>query len=202
MARASILIREAAPPDLSAIARLWADIKRGVGRADRLAPMPNIDRVRDHVCRSPRDPDQRILVATVDDHADVVGFCVLTRQPLAPMYDGSSVHLHYLHVAEPGRRRGVGRALVAAAASFAEEVAAEHVVTNVYPHLRDSNRFFARLGFAPVITRRVVALPALRRRLSLESRLESRASSVDEVLARRRSVRRLRTALIRTADQT
>jgi hypothetical protein len=77
-------------------------------------------------------------------------------------------------------------------------VAADHVVTNVYPQLRDCNRFLARLGFAPVITRRVVALPALRRRLAIEAR----AGSADEVLARRRSVRRVRAALIRTAHQT
>jgi len=206
VARASILVREAALHDLPAIARLWDDIKKVAGRADRLTPMPNINRVRDYVCHGPRDPDQRILVATMDDHDVAVGFAVLTRQPFAPMYDGSSVHVHYLHVAESGRRRGVGRALVAAAATFAEDVAADHVVTSVYPHLRDSNRFFARLGFAPVITRRVVALPALRRRLAsefrLEARLEARPSSVDELLARRRSVRRVRAALTRTAHQT
>ena len=201
MPRASILVREATPGDLPAISRLWEDIKKAAGRADRFAPMPNINRVRDFICQSPHDPDQRALVATMDDHV-AVGFCIVTRQPFAPVYDGSSVHVHYLHVAESGRRRGIGRALVAAAATFAEEVAADYVVTSVYPHLRDSNRFFARLGFAPVTTRRVVALPALRRRLALESRLESSASSVDELLARRRSIRRVRAALLRTAGQT
>ena len=198
MARAAIVVREAALHDLPALARQWRDIKKAAGRSDRLAPMPTFDRVRDYLRHGPRDPDQRVLVATVDGDDDVVGFCVLFRQPFAPLYDGSSVHVHYLHVAERCRRRGVGRALVAAAATFAEEVAAEHVVTSVYPQLRDCNRFFARLGFAPVITRRVVALPALRRRLALEAR----SGSVDEVLARRRSTRRVRAALIRTADQT
>ncbi len=197
MTRASIVVREAAPRDLEAITRLWSEIKRVAGRSDRLAPMPSVDRIRDVLFQGRPDPNQRILVATIEDRSDIVGFCVLTSQPFAPLYDGSSVYVHYLHVAEQGRRRGVGRMLVAAAASFAEEVAADHVVTNVYPHLRDSNRFFARLGFAPVITRRVVALPALRRRLALDARHRS----VDEVLVRRRSVARVRAALIRTAEQ-
>ena len=198
MARAAIVVREAEVHDLPGFARLWGDVKKVAGRSDRLAPMPSFDRIRDYLRHGPRDPDQRILVATVDDEDDVIGFCVLVRQAFAPMYDGSAVHVHYLHVAERGRRRGVGRTLVAAAATFAEEVNAEHVVTNVYPQLRDCNRFFARLGFAPVITRRVVALPALRRRLALQAR----AGSVDELLVRRRSIRRVRAALIRTADQT
>ena len=198
MARAAIVVREAALHDLPAMARRWGDIRKVAGRSERLAPLPTFDRVRDYLRHGPRDPDQRVLVATVDGDDDVVGFCVLFRQPFAPLCDGSAVHVHYLHVAERCRRRGVGRALVAAAATFAEEVAAEHVVTNVYPQLRDCNRFFARLGFAPVITRRVVALPALRRRLAVEAR----AGAVDDVLARRRSVRRVRAALIRTADQT
>jgi GNAT superfamily N-acetyltransferase len=193
-----ITVREAQSHDLPAIARQWGDIKKVAGRSNRLAPMPNFGRVRDYVRYGPRDPDQRVLVATIDGDDEVIGFCVLFRQPFAPLYDGCSVQVHYLHVAERCRRRGVGRALVAAAATFAEEVSAEHVVTNVYPQLRDCNRFFARLGFAPVITRRVVALPALRRRLAVEAR----TGSVDEVLARRRSVRRVRAALIRTAHPT
>ena len=198
MARASIVVREAELHDLPDIGRLWGDIKKVAGRSDRLAPMPSFDRVRNYLRYGPPDPNQRVLVATVDGDDDVVGFCVLSRQPFAPLYDGCSVHLHYLHVAERCRRHGVGRALVAAGATFAEEVAAEHVVTSVYPQLRDCNRFFARLGFAPVITRRVVALPALRRRLATEAR----AGSVDEVLARRRSIRRVRAALMRTAELT
>ena len=198
MARAVITVREADLHDLPAIARQWGEMKGVAGRSDRLAPMPNVNRIRDYLLHGPRDPDQRVLVATVDDNSNVVGFCVLIRQPFAPLHEGSSVHVHYLHVAERGRRRGVGRALVAAAATFAEDVAAEHVVTNVYPQLRDCNRFFARLGFAPVITRRVVALPALRRRLALEARM----GAVDEVLARRRNIRRVRAAVVRTAGQT
>ncbi len=198
MARAEIVVREAAPHDVPSLARQWGEIKKAAGRSDRLAPLPSFDRVSTYLRHGPRDPDQRVLVAAVDGEDEVIGFCVLFRQAFAPLYDGSSVHVHYLHVADRCRRRGVGRALVAAAATFADEVAADHVVTNVYPQLRDCNRFFARLGFAPVITRRVVALPALRRRLALEAR----AGLVDEVLARRASVRRVRAALLRTANQS
>ena len=64
------------------------------------------------------------------------------------------------------RRRGVGAALLAAAAAYAPETGADHVVAAVGGHEAERQRFFARMGFAPLTTRRIVALDSLTRSLA------------------------------------
>jgi ribosomal protein S18 acetylase RimI-like enzyme len=121
---------------------------------------------------------------------------VLTCSSYAPLFDQSAVHVHYLHVRDGFRRRGVGRALLGAAVVMADEVGAEHVFTSVLPQLRETQRFYARLGFGPVVVRRSVPVSLLRRRLSGEGR----QSNADNVVARRRTLRRVRAAVARVSD--
>ena len=121
---------------------------------------------------------------------------VLTCAQYAPLFDQTAVHVHYLHVREGNRRRGVGKALLAAAASFAEEVGAEHLITSVLPQLRETNRFYARLGFSPVVIRRSVPVTVLRRCLMAQGV----PGATDNVLIRRRTLRRVRAAMSRTGD--
>jgi hypothetical protein len=66
----------------------------------------------------------------------------------------------------------------------------------VLPHLRETQRFYARLGFGPVVVRRSVPVSMLRRRLAGDAR----ATQVDNVLARRRTLRRVRAAVARVSD--
>jgi ribosomal protein S18 acetylase RimI-like enzyme len=120
---------------------------------------------------------------------------VLTVTAYAPLFDQRAVHAHYLHVRDGYRRMGVGKALLAAAVALAEETGAEHVVTNVLPQMRDTQRFYARLGFSPVVVRRSVPVAALRRRLCGGSSVVA-----DHLAARRRTLRRVRAAVARTAD--
>src|SRR5881409_3230397 len=84
------------------------------------------------------------------------------------------------------RRRGVGHALVAAAADIADELGIEHVSVGVYPSLREASRFYARLGFAQVMVQRVVPTAMLRRRLCAD--LTTRR--VDDLVLRRNRMRR------------
>src|SRR5664280_834960 len=60
---------------------------------------------------------------------------------------------------------GAGGALVAAAAAYAGEIGRDQIMVNVLPGARDVHRFYARLGFAPLVVRRVTSIAALRRRL-------------------------------------
>jgi hypothetical protein len=60
----------------------------------------------------------------------------------------------------------VGAALLAAAAGYARETGAAHVVAAVGGHEAERQRFFARMGFAPLTTRRIVALESLTRSLT------------------------------------
>jgi hypothetical protein len=62
--------------------------------------------------------------------------------------------------------------------------------------MRDTQRFYARLGFGPVVVRRSVPVSVLRRRLAGGGTV----TLSDHLVARRRTLRRVRAAVARTAD--
>jgi ribosomal protein S18 acetylase RimI-like enzyme len=194
MTRAAVVIRDAVPDDLPALLTMWHELRDLGGRIDRTMPAPNEDGVLDRLKAISDDPHSRALVALVD--GSVAGMALLTTSSYAPLFDQDAVHVHYLHVREGFRRRGVGHALLATAVTTAEEAGAEHILTSVMPQLRDTQRFYARLGFGPVVVRRSVPVSMLRRRLTGDAR----PSQVDNVLARRRTLRRVRAAVARVTD--
>ena len=181
--RGQIVVRGATPDDLPDLLALWGEQRSLTTRSERIGPEPSVPGALETLARAQRNPDTRVVLATLGE--TVVGMAVMRREPFAALFDRQAVHLHYLQVREGFRRRGVGHSLMAAAAAFAEEVGAEHVVCNVLPHLREANRFYARLGFAPVVVQRVAAVPALRRRLAAHRG----HAALDQVLSRRRSIR-------------
>jgi hypothetical protein len=95
------------------------------------------------------------------------------------------VHVEHLFVVPPVRRHGVARALLHGVASVAERHGADQVVSNAPPSARETHRFLARLGFTPLVVRRVAPTSLLRRRLAGESR----RSALEDLLSRRRSLR-------------
>ena len=167
--------------------QIWDELRQQGGRLERLGPAPThgeaVERLR-QICG---DPASRTVLAVVG--AEPVGMTILAAAPATPLSDELAVHVHYLYVRDRFRRRGAGRAMLAAAAAFAEEVGAEHVTTSAPPQLRDTNRFLARLGFAPVVVRRSVPVVVLRRRL-----VAAGVAAADHILARRR-MKRLRAAV-------
>jgi hypothetical protein len=75
--------------------------------------------------------------------------------------------------------------LLLLATSIAERHGAEQMLAGAPPSARETHRFLARLGFAPLVVRRVVATSALRRRLAGENQRRG----LDDLLSRRRSLR-------------
>jgi ribosomal protein S18 acetylase RimI-like enzyme len=140
------------------------------------------------------DPDHRVLLA-VDETGDLVmGAAVVGQDTVAGLLDPPSVYVSALLVSSACRKRGAGRALVAAAASYAEELGIDSVVVGVAPTGRDANRFFARLGFAPLVIRRIAPVAALRRTLGPAEtgvELRSAASRRDGIRGRAGLVRAL-----------
>ncbi len=113
-----------------------------------------------------------------------VGFVILTAGPLLPLLAESTLTIEHLFVLPAARRLGVAKTLVSRAAAFAEQQGVRTVATNVPAGDRAGHRFFARLGFSPVVVRRIVSVVALRRRLLPELR------PIHEVtVLRRRSMR-------------
>ena len=194
MSRPSIAVRDARPDDLPALMAMWEELRELGGRIERVIPPSGPDAVLERLELVTQDPESRALVAVLD--GEVAGMAVLTSTAYAPLFDQRAVHAHYLHVREGSRHRGVGRALLAAAVSFADDVGADHVITSVLPQMRDTQRFYARLGFGPVVVRRSVPVSVLRRRLSGATA----NGLVDHLVARRRSLRRMRSAVAGTLD--
>jgi GNAT superfamily N-acetyltransferase len=194
VSRAAVVVRDAVPDDLPVLLTMWHELRDLGGRLDRSMPTVSEDGVLDRLKLIEDDPHSRALVAEVD--GDVAGMAVLTTSSFAPLFDQEAVHVHYLHVREGYRRRGVGHGLLAAAVSMADEAGVEHILTSVMPLLRDTQRFYARLGFAPVVVRRSVPVSALRRRLAGDGGM----SLADNVVARRRTLRRVRAAVARVTE--
>ncbi|MGY1830328.1 GNAT family N-acetyltransferase [Geodermatophilus sp. SYSU D01180] len=121
------------------------------------------------------DPAHRVVLAvlpganaataaTVGEVA--VGLAVLGLDPLSAVLGVPQVTVDNLVVHRDHRRCGAGAALLAAAADHAAEVGAEHVVAAVGGHEAERQRFFARMGFAPLTTRRIVPRETLARSLA------------------------------------
>ncbi len=192
MARQSLTVRPATPDDLPALLELGEELRdqllsSGIPSRGRAAGLASRAAMRVRYAEALADPHRHILVV-VDGPTrrepaadEVLGMALLTVGPLNALLDSVAVHMSHAVVAGRHRRRGVGRALVAAAAAFAEEHAADQVVVSVNPGSRESNRFFARLGFGPVAIRRVASVPAIRRRLAADE-----LRPVEHVVRRRR----------------
>ncbi|WP_051683761.1 GNAT family N-acetyltransferase [Blastococcus sp. URHD0036] len=96
---------------------------------------------------------------------EVVGLAVLGLDPLSVVLGVPQVTIDNLVVHRDHRRRGVGAALLAAAAEHAQRCGAGHVVAAV-GHEAERQRFFARMGFAPLHGRRIVPRDNLLRALA------------------------------------
>jgi GNAT superfamily N-acetyltransferase len=159
-----VFTRAATYDDLPTLISLWEELRQVGGRAERAVnPMSTTD-IRQRLSDVLIDPDCRIVMACVDDVP--VGMAVLQVSQPDPLADAKLLQIVHLVVQRSRRHRGVGRALVAAAGEFATEMQVDHIGAGVYPSLRDANRFYARLGFAPVAVRRIAPVTVLRRRLS------------------------------------
>jgi GNAT superfamily N-acetyltransferase len=143
-------------------------------------------------------PEHRVVLAVApgpnavvgsDDGETPVGLAILGTDPLSVLLGVPQVTVDNLVVHREHRRRGVGAALLAAAAGYARETGAAHVVAAVGGHEAERQRFFARMGFAPLTTRRIVALDSLTRSLAAWQR------SWPAVPSPRRAPARLRPAV-------
>jgi GNAT superfamily N-acetyltransferase len=182
-------IRDASPDDAAALVEVW-----GTGRTTGSeGSPPALDEASAAVARIAADPDQRILAAFIED--EVAGAVHLIRGPLTPIHGDMAIYIGHLQVIDSFRRHGVGRALVEAAVTWAEEKNTPHVLAAAAVSSRDANRFMARLGLAQIAVIRGASVTVLRAKLPVEPPAAARVGtrshrSVGQVLVRRRSLRR------------
>jgi ribosomal protein S18 acetylase RimI-like enzyme len=163
--RAAVTIRGATADDIPALLDLWSQLREQAPRRGARPITPAVlESVEQRYVAAIDEPNCRLLVATLEDV--VAGMALLGVSSASALLDTPAVQVSHMCVADRYRRRGVGKALVTAAAAYADECGVEQVMVSVYPQQRDANRFFARLGFAPMVVRRVAMVSVLRRQLA------------------------------------
>ena len=191
MSRHAVQVRDARPDDATALVEVWsAPVAR---TSEREPTRPPEEEAEASVARIAADPDQRLLVGCLEDQ--VAGAVQLTRAPLSPLHGDQAVYVLHLQVRDGFRRHGVGRALMEATISWAEEKGTPYVIAAASVTSRDANRFMARLGLGQVAMLRGATVPALRAKLPVDPPTAAKVGSrshrnVGQVLARRRSMRR------------
>lgn len=111
--------------------------------------------------------ERTVLVAVDDATCGLVGVLVARNDEVGAIELTPVLHVTHLIVSPKQRRHGIGRALLAAAVHLADERGVDRVVAAVASGSRESNRYLARLGFAPLVVQRVASTSALRRSLGM-----------------------------------
>ena len=127
-------------------------------------------------------PDVHGFLAYLDGEA--AGFLVATESVMR-FGEGDELVIEQIYVDRRARRHGVARALLHTSTGLAERLGFDRIASAVPTSARDANRFFARLGFGPAVTRRVASVSAVRRRVAPSEVVPSR----ERLLHLRRSMR-------------
>lgn len=183
MSHPQVRTRTATAADVPVLVDLWRELRQVGGRAERAVNPVAVPDIAERLLDAMAAEDCRVVLACAGDA--VAGMAVLHAICPDPLSDSRVVQIPHVVVDPRHRRRGIGHALVAAAADYADELGVEHVAAGLYPSLRDASRFYARLGFAPVLVQRVAPVSVLRRRLSADV-----PSRVDDLVRRRTKLRR------------
>ena len=188
MTRSLVSLRCAIPSDAPLLAELWAEVIRRVDREEQVADLLAI------IERASDSRDERVVVAEYD--GEVAGAVHLQVTTMTPLNLEPVVLAVSPHVLPQYRRRGVGRALMDAAVSYAEDHGIGHVATAAASGSRDANRFMARLSLGPKAVLRLATTHAVRARLTAQRPSVQRASGrqLTQVLAARRSMRKHQTS--------
>lgn len=180
----AVTLRRATDDDCPALVELWRPAMR---RGDDAALRHDVAALLDETAH---DPDSQVLVAEADGR--VVGAVCLRVDFISPINRDRVVQTISPHVLAGYQGRGVGRALIEAAAEFAEQRGVPFVGCAAMLGLRDANRFLARLGLASEATLRLAPTQVVRAKAAAQRPGGSRGASrqLAQVLAARRSVRR------------
>jgi GNAT superfamily N-acetyltransferase len=184
VSRNNVRVRPADLADVSGLVTLTQSLDLSLGV---FSGRPLHDSATDHLaCRFAeilRDGERTMLVA-VDEVGELVGLLVVRHDDIGAIDLTPVLHVSHLMVTPRYRRRGVGRALLAAAVHLADERGLHHVLATAGSGSREANRYLARLGFAPLVVHRIAATSVLRRALGMADAPERMA-----VLRRARLVR-------------
>jgi GNAT superfamily N-acetyltransferase len=184
MSRTALSLREATLDDAVFLAGLWADSLR---RADHQDQVSDLEIIIESAAES---AEQKLVVAEYD--GEPVGAVLLKVETMGPLDLEPCVLAVAPHVLPSSRRKGVGRTLMEAAVTWAEELGIGHIATAAPAGSRQANRFMARLSLSALAVLRVSSTHAVRAKLAAQTPRPHRAHGgrpVGQVLAARRSLR-------------
>lgn len=190
--RPGVLTHPAASADLDDLVALCLDARAELHVGAQLCT-DDSQRLRDQLAMLMTVPGGTVVAGTVDD--EVAGLLLARLVGPGPFSDVVALNLEALYVRRSARRRGLGHALLVAAARLAEEAGATEVYASPLPGARGMHRFLARIGFAPAAAHRVMSTTALQRRLSQEPAAVTGAirrapgPRLEDLIARRRQAR-------------
>lgn len=168
MSRVSVRVRPADSSDMPALVELTRSVDVSSGQ---FSGRPMLDDSAEHLHERFREilteGSRTLLVAIEEATGALVGLLVARPDEIGAIDLTPVLHISHLIVAPAQRRRGVGRALLAAAVHVADEQGVDRVLATVSSGSREGNRYLARLGFAPLVVHRVASTAVLRRSLGL-----------------------------------
>jgi GNAT superfamily N-acetyltransferase len=159
--RSPFIVSEVTPELESAFTELWMQARVEAGATEEWAMRSSTG---ERVSEALRRPDVRLYLARSGER--FVGYVVLTQSPLSGLSETPTVWIDQVYVVPSARRGGVAKALLATATRYADEIGADQVASCVPAEQKESNRFYARLGFSQYVVRRVTTTANLRRRLT------------------------------------
>jgi GNAT superfamily N-acetyltransferase len=191
VSRNPVQVRDAEPDDADALLEVWEEFRRNTN--DRAPGRPAGVEAANAIARIAADCDERLLVGLID--GEVAGAAHLVRARISPIHTETAIHITHLHVLTRRRRHGVGKALIEAAVTWAEEKDTTHLLAAASASSRDANRFMARLGLTQFAVVRGASVGSIRAKLPVEPPAGAMANnrnhrSVSQVLAQRRQQRR------------
>ena len=65
--RANVVVREATPDDLPDLLALWAEQRSLTTRSERIGPEPSVAGALETLARAQRNPDTRVVLATMGE---------------------------------------------------------------------------------------------------------------------------------------
>ena len=185
MTRPTVDVRRAGVADVEDLIMLWTLAREELNRSGRAPGLGSAlpDQFRGRIEQAIRREELHVAIARWGGQP--VGYALMRLSCPTPLVENIALYLEHLFVQPEYRRHGVARALLATVAATAERHGAEQIVASAPPSARDTHRYLARLGFSPMVVRRVAPTAVLRRRLSGESR----RGGLEDLLSRRRSLR-------------
>lgn len=208
--RSRVVARTARPEDLPAVLALVRQRIAEAHAEDVLTGHAPPSAAAAGFRRLLADPGHRVVLAVLpgpnagagasSEGEVAVGLAVLGVDPLSLVLGTPQVTIDTFVVHRDHRRQGTGAVLLAAATAYAAETGATHVVAAVGGHEAERQRFFSRMGFAPLTTRRIAALDSLTRSLGAWQRSWITVPAGRRSVARRRALPRSLPAVSAVAE--